>query len=47
LARIVGPVAGLGLYRAWPTLPFVLGGLLVLAMLPVLVRLRQWKGPQA
>jgi MFS family permease len=46
LARIVGPVLGLTLYRAWPVLPFALGGLLVLAMLPVLVVAARWRPPQ-
>ena len=43
LARILGPVMGLGLYQATAThlLPYVLGGALVLLMLPVMPLIRR------
>ena len=47
LARILGPVLGLTLYRAWPLLPFALGGVLVLAMLPVLALASRWRAPES
>lgn len=46
LARIVGPILGLTLYRIWPVLPFALGGILVLAMLPVLFIASLWRPAQ-
>ena len=43
LARIIGPILGLGLYKATSThlLPYVLGGALVLLMLPVMPLIRR------
>jgi MFS family permease len=43
LARILGPIMGLGLYQATAThlLPYVLGGALVLLMLPVMPLIRR------
>ncbi len=45
LARILGPVMGLGLYQATAThlLPYVLGGTLVLLMLPVMPMIRRYR----
>lgn len=39
LARILGPVVGLTLYKVSPMLPFLVGGFLVLAMLPMMPRI--------
>jgi MFS family permease len=43
LARILGPVCGLTLYKAMslPVLPYLFGGGLVLAMLPLIPRIRR------
>jgi MFS family permease len=47
LARILGPVLGLSLYKATPThlLPYVFGGILLLLMLPLIPRIRRG-GPE-
>lgn len=39
LARILGPVVGLTLYKISPMLPFLFGGFIVLAMLPIMPRI--------
>ena len=41
LARILGPIFGLTFYKANPMLPFLLGGLLVLLMLPIVARIKK------
>ena len=43
LARILGPILGLGLYKATPShlLPYLFGSLLLLAMLPLIPRIRR------
>lgn len=41
LARILGPIAGLTLYKVDPMLPFIIGGALVLIMLPVMPKIRR------
>jgi MFS family permease len=41
MARILGPIFGLSLYKASPMLPFLLGGILVLLMLPLVGRIRK------
>src|SRR5262249_5555242 len=43
MARILGPVFGLSLYKLTPThmLPYLFGGLLLMWMLPVVARIRR------
>jgi MFS family permease len=47
LARILGPVCGLALYKATPThlLPYVFGAALLLLMLPLIPRIRRSEPP--
>jgi hypothetical protein len=41
LARILGPLAALSLYKLDALLPFILGGAVVLCMLPLLPSIRR------
>jgi len=41
MARILGPLTALSLYKLDALLPFVLGGMVVLCMLPLMPRIRQ------
>lgn len=41
MARIIGPIMGLTLYKAAPMLPFLVGGVLVLLMLPLVGVIRR------
>ncbi len=42
LARILGPIFGLTLYKVDPMMPFLFGGIIVLAMLPLVSRVRKF-----
>jgi len=46
LARIIGPILGLTLYKAAPMLPFLVGGILVLVMLPMVGWIRRSHPPE-